>query len=349
MKKRTGFFVLSLFFVLLFTYLNCSVVLAVGPYVDNGDGTITDSSTRLRWQKADDGNTYNWKEALAYCENCTIAGYSDWRLPNARELFSIVDNSAYNPSISTDYFTDCQKSMYWSGSTNANDASNAWDVVFSYGGVTSSSKTNDYYVRCVRLGPSGSFDDLVIYIAASKTSGNAPLETSFSCTVESGTPPYTYSWNFGDGTQGSSEQSIKHNYVTAGSYTATVSVTDSNSQTASKSIEITVGTGGDCTQEYNKGRQDGMDYCKADPAACGITSGGGCTQAELEAKYQEGCTACSGGSGTPGTVSPELNIHMPTLLYNTAFGNMNLWVDFEFAGESNGDLLWKLSDFGENE
>ena len=61
--------------------------------VDNGDGTITDYATGLMWQKADDGKLYDWKQALAYADTLSLAGYSDWYLPNAKELESIVDYS----------------------------------------------------------------------------------------------------------------------------------------------------------------------------------------------------------------------------------------------------------------
>jgi len=60
-------------------------------YVVNGDGTVTDKATGLMWQKADSGTTMNWEKALSYAENLKYAGHEDWRLPNAKELHSIVD------------------------------------------------------------------------------------------------------------------------------------------------------------------------------------------------------------------------------------------------------------------
>jgi len=60
-------------------------------FVDNQDGTISDIATGLMWQKADDGGTYDWEEALAYGENLELADFDDWRLPNAKELQSIAD------------------------------------------------------------------------------------------------------------------------------------------------------------------------------------------------------------------------------------------------------------------
>ena len=62
-------------------------------FVDNGDGTISDLATGLMWQQADDGNARDWKDALAYAEDLELAKYNDWRLPNAKELQSIVDYS----------------------------------------------------------------------------------------------------------------------------------------------------------------------------------------------------------------------------------------------------------------
>ena len=75
---------------------------------------------------------------------------------------------------------------------------------------------------------------------------------------------------------------------------------------------------------------------------------GECTQAELDAKYQEGCTACSGSFNTPATMSPELTLHIPVILYDTPLVSMNLWATFTFVHKENNDLFWKLSDFAEN-
>lgn len=60
-------------------------------FIDNGDGTITDKATGLMWQKADSQKGLNWQDALQYSENLSLAGHDDWRVPNAKELQSIVD------------------------------------------------------------------------------------------------------------------------------------------------------------------------------------------------------------------------------------------------------------------
>ncbi len=76
----------------------------VNDFVDNGDMTLTDIATGLMWMQQDSGSfagtagtqgdgSVDWPEALSWCEGLTHAGYSDWRLPNAKELQSIVDYS----------------------------------------------------------------------------------------------------------------------------------------------------------------------------------------------------------------------------------------------------------------
>jgi len=63
----------------------------VNSYIDNGDGTITDKATGLMWMKNDSQTGMSWEDALKYAVRSRYAGYDDWRLPNAKELQSIVD------------------------------------------------------------------------------------------------------------------------------------------------------------------------------------------------------------------------------------------------------------------
>jgi hypothetical protein len=56
-----------------------------------GDGSIADHATGLQWMATDSGGGVDWQDALAYCEDLISAGYDDWRLPDAKELQSIVD------------------------------------------------------------------------------------------------------------------------------------------------------------------------------------------------------------------------------------------------------------------
>ena len=63
----------------------------INDFQDNGDGTVTDNATGLMWQQADSGNGMDWQSALVYAEDLELAGYNDWRLPDVKELQSIVD------------------------------------------------------------------------------------------------------------------------------------------------------------------------------------------------------------------------------------------------------------------
>ena len=95
-------------------------------YTDNGDGTITDNVTGLKWQKSADTDSDGdidaadkptYAEAGAYCSSLTLGGYTDWRLPDIKQLYSLIDFRGRDPSgyegsdtsslipfIDTDYF-----------------------------------------------------------------------------------------------------------------------------------------------------------------------------------------------------------------------------------------------------
>jgi hypothetical protein len=80
-----------------------------GRFVDHGDGTVTDTCTGLMWQRqtgdvdADGGigeqDLVTWCGGLAYCEGLTLGGHDDWRLPNVRELQSLVDYGRTWPAL----------------------------------------------------------------------------------------------------------------------------------------------------------------------------------------------------------------------------------------------------------
>jgi len=113
----------------------------------------TDSSTGLMWQDNSDAKTIKlaWQDAVEYCQDLTIEGYSDWRLPSIKELQTLVDISKYNPAIISG-LDNTASSYYWSSSVNVSDSSYAWRVSFDNGSTSYNNKTNKYYVRCVRAG-----------------------------------------------------------------------------------------------------------------------------------------------------------------------------------------------------
>ena len=129
-----------------------SLEVTAGDFTDNGDGTVTDNITGLMWQQEDDDVTRNWERAITYCEGLTLAGHSYWRLPNVKELKSIVDVAVSNPAIDGTYFPNTNSSNYWSSTTVADITGYAWYVVFNYGYIQRHNKTDGYYVRCVRGG-----------------------------------------------------------------------------------------------------------------------------------------------------------------------------------------------------
>ena len=62
-------------------------------FTNNGDGTVLDGVTGLMWQQQESGEL-TWPSAFAYCKSLTTAGYANWRLPDIKELFSIVSDQA---------------------------------------------------------------------------------------------------------------------------------------------------------------------------------------------------------------------------------------------------------------
>jgi len=100
-------------------------------FVDNGDGTVTDRSTDLVWQQKDDGRTRDWPAALAYCEALKLAGHDDWRLPNVKELQSIVDYRRHDPALDTRFLHQSdRRAWFWSSTTHGDNVSQADYVCF---------------------------------------------------------------------------------------------------------------------------------------------------------------------------------------------------------------------------
>ncbi len=128
-----------------------------GPrFTDNGDGTVTDNLTGLMWDQNGyrAGTTRTWTEALSDCNSLSLGGHSDWRLPNRKELNSLVNYEASNPStwLNGQGFSSVQGSYYLSSTTYAPSTTNAWYVGMNNGMVGLFAKTSSTYVLAVRAG-----------------------------------------------------------------------------------------------------------------------------------------------------------------------------------------------------
>ena len=95
---------------------------------------------------------YTWDQAVALTS--TFAGYNDWRLPNIRELQTIVDRTTYSPSINSSIFPNTTASHFWSASVRAHNSSYAWIVSFYDGYAYGYGKGASWQVRLVRGGQS---------------------------------------------------------------------------------------------------------------------------------------------------------------------------------------------------
>lgn len=124
-----------------------------GRFVDNGDGTVTDNCTGLMWQMdtGNDGVALARCDALAYCESLELAGHGDWRLPNLRELQSLLDYGRDFPAI--DPIFGVLSASYWSSTYGADNPDSAWHVQFSRGSVQTDYNYFEFHVRAVRSAP----------------------------------------------------------------------------------------------------------------------------------------------------------------------------------------------------
>jgi len=137
-------------------------------FSDNGDGTVTDQLTGLVWLK--DGGCLGagtWERSLQIvgefnggeecdCEEYAAGSYADWRLPNVRELFSLIDFSQWSsypdPMLPTEHpFAGVQRDEYWT-STSTSSLGPGFYVSFVGGYVDVDAKMNSNRVWAVRGG-----------------------------------------------------------------------------------------------------------------------------------------------------------------------------------------------------
>jgi hypothetical protein len=120
-------------------------ILTVG-----SEAVVRDEVTRLVWQRRLDPRRFTWKDAMAYCDVLTLAGWDDWRLPSRIELVSLLNLGRTNPSIDIAAFPDTPGEWFWTASRQANDEGRAWFVYFYFGYPDTDPDGNTYPARCVR-------------------------------------------------------------------------------------------------------------------------------------------------------------------------------------------------------
>ncbi|MBL7975981.1 MAG: DUF1566 domain-containing protein, partial [Candidatus Kapabacteria bacterium] len=121
-------------------------------FVVLGDGTVYDSLTNLTWQTQPSASAMNWEEALSYAEKQNVAGKTDWRLPNIKELYSLHNLNAIAPAVDKSVFTNIGVTKLWSSTSLPNQTVQAWYWDTNTGLTTHVAKTSVYNVLCVRGG-----------------------------------------------------------------------------------------------------------------------------------------------------------------------------------------------------
>ncbi|MCI5195600.1 MAG: DUF1566 domain-containing protein [Candidatus Electrothrix sp. AW5] len=147
----------------------------VGQYVDNCNGTITDTKTGLMWKRCSEGlsgvnceegeaKKYKWNDAVQRFKNIQYAGYSDWRLPTIDELKTLVycsngvkdtkngkcNDGSKKPTINQQAFPNTLSYPYWSGSPLWFFSGHARGVGFGNGNSGAINRSNNFAVRLVR-------------------------------------------------------------------------------------------------------------------------------------------------------------------------------------------------------
>jgi len=124
-------------------------------FIYSGDGTVTDNLTGLMWTKDTQQikGTMQWNDALIACNSLDFAGCTDWRLPNVKELLSIIDYGEHDHALPSGHpFLNVQFIFYWSSTTYDAKHDHAWGVYVYNGYVYNYHKVTDAYVWPVRGG-----------------------------------------------------------------------------------------------------------------------------------------------------------------------------------------------------
>lgn len=113
---------------------------------------VKDNNTGLTWQKNILHQTMTWEDALIYADSIVLQGYEDWRLPNVKELQSLVNIKVSKPAIDMTIFTNMVSGRFWSSTSMTNSSNKAWDLNNDFGIISYNDKSNKQYVILVRGG-----------------------------------------------------------------------------------------------------------------------------------------------------------------------------------------------------
>ncbi len=122
--------------------------------IQSDTNVVQDNLTGLmRARNANLDGTEDWPSAIDYCEALNHGGYTDWRLPNVRELHSLIDFGRYNLALPSGHpFTSGQGGNYWSSTMLADPSGDAWYMRLTDGYIDVSGTTALNYVWPVRGG-----------------------------------------------------------------------------------------------------------------------------------------------------------------------------------------------------
>ena len=122
---------------------------------DFNNEAVLDKETGLVWEQSPNVSTLDWISAMYACPNKRVGNRKGWLLPTVDELGSLVDPTITYPALPSGHpFNNVQQDHYWSATTSAYDATQAWVVNFINSYVNIDPKANSYYVWCVRGGQS---------------------------------------------------------------------------------------------------------------------------------------------------------------------------------------------------
>jgi hypothetical protein len=112
-------------------------------------GVVTDTWTKLQWQRAVTAGPHTWAKAKSYCDTLSLEG-GGWRLPSVRELHGVTDPRLANPALDTKAFPNTPNEWFWASTPLAGSPTDVWYGNFNNGAIGTYGADVPYEVRCVR-------------------------------------------------------------------------------------------------------------------------------------------------------------------------------------------------------